>query len=157
MDHDGINTTVLVCTITSATRSYCKWTTRGTCRLHLCHSWSFILQRLPSNNFHSFRRFMVQCRITAFSLTLAIFNCKFNMQSPDMVLLFTLRLQVASPWLQTKRIEEARLQFFRSKVLQRVSSFSTKSVGKPRFLNQVRELHYTLLLMWPTVILFNPH
>jgi hypothetical protein len=85
---------------------------------------------------------MAQCvKSPLLSLTLAICKCKFNMQSPDMVLLCTLRSQVASPWLQTKRIEEARLQFFRSKVLQRVSSFPTKSAGKPRFLNQVRDLH----------------
>ncbi|CAK9861780.1 unnamed protein product [Sphagnum jensenii] len=39
--------------------------------------------------------------------------------------------QVASPWLQRKRIEEARVQFFRSRALQRISTFSNGPSAHP--------------------------
>lgn len=44
--------------------------------------------------------------------------------------------QVASPWLQQKKIEEARLQFFRSRALQRVASFPSKSGSRSNLLFQ---------------------
>lgn len=46
---------------------------------------------------------------------------------------------MASPWLQQKKIEEARLQFFRSRALQRVASFPLKSGSRSNLLFQVRE------------------
>ncbi|KAG0600784.1 hypothetical protein M758_11G060700 [Ceratodon purpureus] len=44
--------------------------------------------------------------------------------------------QVASPWLQQKKIEEARLQFFRSRALQRVASFPMRSTSRTNRLFQ---------------------
>jgi hypothetical protein len=41
-------------------------------------------------------------------------------------------LQVASPWLQRKRIEEARVRFFRSRALQRISTFSNGPSAQPK-------------------------
>lgn len=48
--------------------------------------------------------------------------------------------QVASPWLQQKKIEEARLQFFRSRALQRVASFPMRSTSRTNRLFQVRKV-----------------
>lgn len=44
--------------------------------------------------------------------------------------------QVASPWLQQKQIEEARLQYFRSRALQRVASYPLMSSSRSKILSQ---------------------
>jgi len=56
---------------------------------------------------------------------------------------------VASPWLQQKKIEEARLQFFRSRALQRVASFPSKSGSRSNLLFQVRETRYSFMFESP--------